>query len=77
MKIEHYCVDCIWSKDSNLPGAPFCENTAGTEFALVQRRKKYHRLCWDRRAECGDCGPEAKLFEPKPKSKNWFTRWLQ
>lgn len=72
---KRYCEDCIWFKDSDLPGGSFCENTAGTDFDGVQRRKKYHRTCWGRRSENGNCGPEAKLFEPKP--KNWFTRWLQ
>lgn len=25
---KRYCEDCIWFKDSDLPGKPFCENAA-------------------------------------------------
>jgi len=63
------CTDCKHSRYSRFCGWGCAANAMTSP---VDGRETVHVLCETHRLATGQCGPEGKLFEPKP--LKWWDR---
>ena len=70
MNEPRYCAQCRYYRGAHLSTAPSTWCTCTHPSALGNRDivtgNQSPASCWDMRAIDGKCGPEARLFSPRP-----------